>query len=485
GYYSCDSPTQRMRYAAAVVVFLLLFHTLGSRSQDFIPIFLKPQPLSCTQFTPVHSEFDFTCCILTGENTLQNGPTITLPTRTAFQGIGNSQCVWCDYNGGTARDDEDLKDYLDNDHGRRDGDSVYIDRGKNLTECPRLAVLSPAAPAAAAFPTHGIASRPNFSSYAPPAGALGDEGPSHGTPAALLQQKQQEEKQQPNLITTLDLASLSNIFTVAPKGQLALHNLHIIGALLPTSPYPLPAVSFLALSAFNISAATAAAAAVAAAATAATAVVPSSPSSTARNSRSNDSYHNNDLREQQQSQQQSSQSPLLHQPPLPPLILSDLVISTPSCEALMLHQAFACDASPSPNFTVTPTALVVHRYSTPTASITNVTLTCTREPPELFKCLAARTSTGAELLRSMAEMDKQVNAALLQFAISSASMIPTPAVYLHLERNITFTDALPATSNNATSNSNISSSSSSSSNQQQPYNHPITTVSTSRIIIFG
>ncbi|EFJ41838.1 hypothetical protein VOLCADRAFT_98104 [Volvox carteri f. nagariensis] len=112
--------------------------------------------------------------------------------------------------------------------------------------------------------------------------------------------------------------------------------------------------------------------------------------------------------------------------------------------ALALHQAVACAASPSPNFTITPSALVVHEFSTPTAVISNVTLTCSGKPVP-FPCLARGVANGTELLQVMAEMDalmKMVSA----FLTSSTQQQANVPIYLYLTRNTTL-GPIPAAAN--------------------------------------
>ncbi|EFJ41875.1 hypothetical protein VOLCADRAFT_98100 [Volvox carteri f. nagariensis] len=216
----------------------------------------------------------------------------------------------------------------------------------------------------------------------------------------------------------LDLASLSNIFELPPNGQVALRNLLITGALLPTSPYPLPASSFLALSAFNLSA------------TVSSSSIAVNGGSSGGDGSSNDT-------------QSPGRSPPYPQSP-PPLLLSDLLITTPSCSALALHQAIACAASPSPNFTITPSALVVHEFSTPTAVITNVTLTCSGQPL-MYPCTALRATTGAEVLQGMRTLEG--------FAQQAAAELSRKSAFLFLARNITL--ASTTTGNTSTANQQL------------------------------
>ncbi|GLC52885.1 hypothetical protein PLESTB_000684500 [Pleodorina starrii] len=187
-------------------------------------------------------------------------------------------------------------------------------------------------------------------------------------------------------LPTLNLASLSGIFVVPANGSLALCNLRLEGAILP-STYPLPAASFLALSAFNLTAAL------------------------------------------------DRRAP--GQPP--PLQLANLVIVTPSCPVLSLYQAFACGLSPSPNFTVTPTFLVVHRFTTSTAYIQNVTLTCSTTAAAtspstttlpLPSCLAVKAASGGELLGAITTMGSMV-----EIAKTESGLVPLVA-YFFLEGDI-------------------------------------------------
>ncbi|KAG2432162.1 hypothetical protein HXX76_009084 [Chlamydomonas incerta] len=102
--------------------------------------------------------------------------------------------------------------------------------------------------------------------------------------------------------------------------------LSIVGAALPSAPFPLPAAAFLALSAFRLGAG-------------------------AR------------------------------------LRLVDCVLTVPSCALLSLHQTYACGVSPSPNVTVTPSGLVVRRLTTPSLDADNVTVHCAGAAAP-FPCLA-------------------------------------------------------------------------------------------------
>ncbi|KAG2501421.1 hypothetical protein HYH03_001204 [Edaphochlamys debaryana] len=157
---------------------------------------------------------------------------------------------------------------------------------------------------------------------------------------------------------TLDLASLSGVLTVPANGSVVIRNLRLTGVLLPTSPYPLPASSFVVPSALRLP-----------------------PRGSAPSSAS----------------------------PPPPLELSNVLLSTPSCAALSIHQTLACSAAPSPNFTVTPSALVVHRYTSPAADLTNVTLVCVGRPAP-YPCLASVADTGADALEAIRTMQGQAQA---------------------------------------------------------------------------
>ncbi|KAG2446993.1 hypothetical protein HYH02_008147 [Chlamydomonas schloesseri] len=165
---------------------------------------------------------------------------------------------------------------------------------------------------------------------------------------------------------TVDLSGLSRVFAVPPGGSLTLQRLRLTGAVLPTAPYPLPPASFLALSAFQLPAA----------------------------------------RTQQ---------------PQPPLTLVDVEVVTPSCVALSLHQDFACRAAPSPNFSVSPGSLTVHRLVTPSASLTNVRLSCSGAVPAPWPCLAEVVSSGQQLRLQVAQMQAQATAAITQFGMQAGT----------------------------------------------------------------
>ncbi len=137
----------------------------------------------------------------------------------------------------------------------------------------------------------------------------------------------------------LDLSRLApSSLVVPPNGTLSLHNLTITAAQLPAAPYPLPSTSFLSLLAIRLS-------------------------------------------------------------PGARLQLSSITITTPSCAPLVLHQDLACRAAPSPNFTITPTSLLVHSYTTTSLSAQGVLLTCSgRQLPA--PCSAAVVRSGVEVLRA-------------------------------------------------------------------------------------
>ncbi|KAG2439103.1 hypothetical protein HYH02_006625 [Chlamydomonas schloesseri] len=143
----------------------------------------------------------------------------------------------------------------------------------------------------------------------------------------------------PRPAVTLDLRSLSGLFSVPANGTLELRGLNITGAALPSAPYLLPASGFLALSAFRLGAG-------------------------AR------------------------------------LRLVDSVLTVPSCALLSLHQTYACGLSPSPNVTVTPSSLVVHQLTTPSLDAWNVTVQCSGAAAP-FPCLAASVDSGTELLAAV------------------------------------------------------------------------------------
>ncbi|KXZ48420.1 hypothetical protein GPECTOR_28g828 [Gonium pectorale] len=185
-----------------------------------------------------------------------------------------------------------------------------------------------------------------------------------------------------NPSTVLDLSSLSGVFVVPTNGNVALRGLELWGVALPTSPIPLSPAAFLALSAFKLP-----------------------PASVGNSSAGNHT----------EATAGGSCGGL-------PLQLSNLLISTPSCVALSLHQHFACRFSPSPNFTVTPTSLTIHRLTTPTADIVNVKLVCTGKPAPV-SCLAAAAATGPQLLASLRTLQTQA-----QLAAAAAPNSAPPTV---------------------------------------------------------
>ncbi|KXZ43077.1 hypothetical protein GPECTOR_104g83 [Gonium pectorale] len=190
---------------------------------------------------------------------------------------------------------------------------------------------------------------------------------------------------------------MPRIFVVPTNGNVALRDLELRGVALPTSPFPLSAAAFLALSAFKLP-----------------------PASSAGKSSAGN---------RAESTAAGGSGGGL------PLQLSNLLISTPSCVALSLHQHFACRFSPSPNFTVTPTSLTIHRLTTPTADIANVKLVCTGKPASA-SCLAAAVATGLQLLTSLRTMQAQADAA----AAAAPSYHTAPiTINIHVCRNLAFT----------------------------------------------
>ncbi len=159
-------------------------------------------------------------------------------------------------------------------------------------------------------------------------------------------------------------SSTSPFFAIPPHGSLTISNLSLSSAALPTGPFPLPATAFLSLLAV-------------------------------------------------------STQPTSH------VTLVNVNITTPSCISLALHQIAACTVSPSPNFTVSTTSLVVHSYATSSLSATNVTLTCSRptsDRPTPPPCLARTVTTSQQLLDALTEQ-------LLPPAASTIGEVP---LYLFL-----------------------------------------------------
>ncbi|KAG2432173.1 hypothetical protein HXX76_009093 [Chlamydomonas incerta] len=160
----------------------------------------------------------------------------------------------------------------------------------------------------------------------------------------------------PPALQTVDLRSLSGLFSVPPNGTLELRGLSIVGAALPAAPFPLPAAGFLALSAFRLGAG-------------------------AR------------------------------------LRLVDCVLTVPSCGLLSLHQTYACRVSPSPNVTVTPSGLVVRRLTTPSLDADNVTVQCTGAAAP-FPCLATSVDGGTELVQAIFAAQPHIVAGFSTFGLS-------------------------------------------------------------------
>ncbi|KAG2432232.1 hypothetical protein HXX76_009151 [Chlamydomonas incerta] len=181
--------------------------------------------------------------------------------------------------------------------------------------------------------------------------------------------------------TELDLAGLSRVFVVPAGGSVTLQRLRLTGAALPAAPYPLPPASFLALSAFQL---------------------PAAPQ------------------------------------PAPPLTLVDVEVVTPSCVALSLHQDFACRAAPSPNFTVSPGSLTVHRLVTASISLTNVRLSCSGAVPAPWPCLAAVVNSASQFLRSVASMTHTV-----ADTPDTISQQFRPYLYVWLNSSMALADGLP------------------------------------------
>ncbi|KAG2439101.1 hypothetical protein HYH02_006623 [Chlamydomonas schloesseri] len=174
-------------------------------------------------------------------------------------------------------------------------------------------------------------------------------------------------------LTAVDLRSLSGLFSVPANGTLELRGLNITGAALPSAPYPLPASGFLALSAFRLGAG-------------------------AR------------------------------------LRLVDSVLTVPSCALLSLHQTYACGLSPSPNVTMAPSSLVVHRLTTPSLDAWNVTVQCSGAAAP-FPCLAASVDSGTELVQAVFDAERPV---ATRFALFGSTDI---SVYLFLSQHIELAEA--------------------------------------------
>ncbi|KAG2439091.1 hypothetical protein HYH02_006616 [Chlamydomonas schloesseri] len=211
-------------------------------------------------------------------------------------------------------------------------------------------------------------------------------------------------------LAELSLAGQSGLFSVPANGSVELRGLNITGAALPSAPYPLPASGFLALSAFRLGAG-------------------------AR------------------------------------LRLVDSVLTVPSCALLSLHQTYACGLSPSPNVTVTPSSLVVHRLTTPSLDAWNVTVQCSGAAAP-FLCLAASFPSDVPLLSYLHHASQLIVAATGTFG-----GMPPP-VYVFLKQDTVLVESSGSTSSSGSSSggapaacggdSNGSSNTTASGGAQQP-----------------
>ncbi len=89
-------------------------------------------------------------------------------------------------------------------------------------------------------------------------------------------------------------------------------------------------------------------------------------------------------------------------PPAAPLFtlqLEDVGVVT-SCLSWWHHAVYACAASPSPNFTATPTSLAALAFASPSLAATRVTLACNATLPR-YPCLASVARTGEEALAAL------------------------------------------------------------------------------------
>ncbi|KXZ45280.1 hypothetical protein GPECTOR_56g376 [Gonium pectorale] len=176
--------------------------------------------------------------------------------------------------------------------------------------------------------------------------------------------------------------------TQTPNASVTIRGLRLVAVALPES-FPLPAASFLALRAFSIGAAAVSVGSTAAAG--------------------------------------------------PPLRLQDVVIVTPSCRALAIHQDFACRNSPSPNFTVAPGSLHVLSFASPSVSAVNVTLCCSGAPPPPQPCTAHVVNTAADLAAALAPPSSgPVSVPDPRAGRSTFSEVP---IYVLLNRSVALRDA--------------------------------------------
>ncbi|KXZ52630.1 hypothetical protein GPECTOR_9g675 [Gonium pectorale] len=83
------------------------------------------------------------------------------------------------------------------------------------------------------------------------------------------------------------------------------------------------------------------------------------------------------------------------------LVLRDVVISTPSCRELPLHQALLCGSAPSPHFIVTPGFLWLSHWSTPALEARNVTVTCSG-PVGPHPCVSVVATSGQDVVNALA-----------------------------------------------------------------------------------
>ena len=177
-------------------------------------------------------------------------------------------------------------------------------------------------------------------------------------------------------IAELSLGEQSSLFSVPANGTVELRGLRIIDVTLPSAPFPLPASGFLALSAFRLGAG-------------------------AR------------------------------------LRLVDSFLTVPSCALLSLHQTYACGVSPSPNVTVTPSSLVVHRLTTPSLDATNVTVQCSGAAAP-YPCLAESFPGQVPLLSYMQRASQTISVAARTYGGTP------PPVYGFLTRDMALVDPAAA-----------------------------------------
>ncbi|PNH06333.1 hypothetical protein TSOC_007302 [Tetrabaena socialis] len=116
------------------------------------------------------------------------------------------------------------------------------------------------------------------------------------------------------------------------------------------------------------------------------------------------------------------------------VVLQNVLITTPSCVALSVHQAAACRAlALSPHLTVAPGLLRLRQWSSASLTAINVTLTCSG-PPAPHPCVAVAVGSGQELV------DVLYGAYGKPAAVASSG--PVPPTYIIITHDITLAAAI-------------------------------------------